>query len=374
MDCGLIPDQKAIINMYIALETDKNIGGVCGFMGIKFQDVYSEAIIRTQMYEYNMGHMLDKPFESLFGYIQVLPGAFSGYRWDALKRDDDGECILDEYLISELDPDIILTLEQKNMFLAEDRILCLKIFSKRKKAYTLRYLPNAKARVDPITHLMALVGQRRRWINGSYFALKKLLKNQAMTYISVALFFVIVFIMVMTSVTQVTLSGYQQGHDPIFQIFGTTVFITLYIMSILGIMFYSISFNNQNHQVQRNFYKISTFLGIIMIVAVCLMTYYIIEIAYYMVQKYLLHASITELSNIGILTEWEDGILKTIFCGLVVFGFLLNLVPILIYPTRILETMKCTFDFIAYQATYVHLLLVYAICRIDDLSWGTKNT
>jgi chitin synthase len=44
------------------------------------------------------------------------------------------------------------------MFLAEDRILCLKIFSKRKKSYTLRYLPNAKARVDPVTHLMALVG------------------------------------------------------------------------------------------------------------------------------------------------------------------------------------------------------------------------
>lgn len=36
--------------------------------------------------------------------------------------------------------------------------------------YTLDYLPDAESVVDPVTSLTLLLGQRRRWINGSWFA------------------------------------------------------------------------------------------------------------------------------------------------------------------------------------------------------------
>lgn len=34
IDCGLVPDSDALVNFFTAMEADKNIGGVCGFMGL----------------------------------------------------------------------------------------------------------------------------------------------------------------------------------------------------------------------------------------------------------------------------------------------------------------------------------------------------
>ncbi len=50
-------------------------------------------IQRAQQIEYHLAHLIDKPFESIFRFIHVLPGAFSGYNMRALipetKESDD---------------------------------------------------------------------------------------------------------------------------------------------------------------------------------------------------------------------------------------------------------------------------------------------
>ena len=48
-----------------------------------------------------MSNILDKPTESVFGYISVLPGAFSAYRYIALKNDSEGRGPLSSYFKGE---------------------------------------------------------------------------------------------------------------------------------------------------------------------------------------------------------------------------------------------------------------------------------
>jgi chitin synthase len=95
--------------MWQHMEKNPKCGGVCGYMGLRIESAGDElgyrsdgfdrqhrgwctrfcdcllSIQRAQQFEYHYAHMLDKPFEAFFNYIHVLPGAFSGYRWKALK-------------------------------------------------------------------------------------------------------------------------------------------------------------------------------------------------------------------------------------------------------------------------------------------------
>jgi chitin synthase len=59
---------------------------------------------------------------------------------------------------------------ESNVYLAEDRILCMGI---HKNDYDLMFLPDAYSFVDPVKNIPDLMGQRKRWINGSYFAFEK---------------------------------------------------------------------------------------------------------------------------------------------------------------------------------------------------------
>lgn len=58
----------------------------------------------------------------------------------------------------------------KNMFLAEDRILCFELVAKANAQWTLTYVKPSKAETDVPESAAELIGQRRRWLNGSFAA------------------------------------------------------------------------------------------------------------------------------------------------------------------------------------------------------------
>jgi cellulose synthase/poly-beta-1,6-N-acetylglucosamine synthase-like glycosyltransferase len=56
--------------------------------------------------------------------------------------------------------------------------------------------------------------------------------------------------------------------------------------------------------------------------------------------------------------------------GISVLG---HLFPTIFNFRKGLELIASLKDYLAYAPTYIHLLIIYAFCRIDDLSWGTKG-
>ena len=98
-----------------------------------------------------MGHTPDKACESFFGFTQVLPGAYSVFRWSAIKGGP-----LDTFFRNVTRTETP-TCAEANEYLAEDRIMCLEIYTKIGCGYKLAYVPDAKAFTDAPPDMMTLM-------------------------------------------------------------------------------------------------------------------------------------------------------------------------------------------------------------------------
>ncbi|KXS14698.1 glycosyltransferase family 2 protein [Gonapodya prolifera JEL478] len=180
IDIGTRPLDKAIYHLWKVFDRHPNVGGACGEiraeLGPWWKNVWNP-LVAAQNFEYKISNILDKPLESAFGYISVLPGAFSAYRYAALQantRDKQGNVAgpLQAYFKGEalhsgkLQGNTFIN----NMYLAEDRILCFELVSKTDESWVLRYERASAAETDVPDAIPELIKQRRRWLNGSTFA------------------------------------------------------------------------------------------------------------------------------------------------------------------------------------------------------------
>jgi len=190
------------------------------------------------------------------------------------------------------------------MYLAEDRIMCLGIHS---LGYTLDYLPDAESVVDPVTSLTRLLGQRRRWINGSWFAFNYVHEHsyesdsylfciqmmyytvvQRISWIQVAIFYVTMNLTLIASVQSYVVPAISSFFNTTqsYQLYNYSISIFnfqnvinsipdiinfIYIVLLFGCLLYSALVNHNNNRFKKVYYLASTLLGIYAIIVMMLL-------------------------------------------------------------------------------------------------------
>jgi chitin synthase len=119
--------------------------------------------------------------ESVFGFITVLPGAFSAYRFEAIEGApmeayfktlslgassltpfEGMPCWCSLCASSHSHPIATIYTQTGNMYLAEDRILVFELLAKSDCQWTMTFVKDAVARTDVPENLVDLIKQRRR--------------------------------------------------------------------------------------------------------------------------------------------------------------------------------------------------------------------
>ena len=172
IDAGTKPGKDSIYHLWKAFDLEPMCGGACGEIKAMLASGKKliNPLVATQNFEYKMSNILDKPLESAFGFISVLPGAFSAYRYIALQNDKTGQGPLEKYFAGEKLHGANAGIFTANMYLAEDRILCFELVAKRNCRWILQYVKSSTGETDVPDRMTEFILQRRRWLNGSFFA------------------------------------------------------------------------------------------------------------------------------------------------------------------------------------------------------------
>lgn len=399
LDAGTQPSGKSLYHLWKEFDRDPAVAGACGEIKAKLQpkQFFTNPLVYGQNFEYKISNILDKPTESVFGFISVLPGAFSAYRTAALENDLNGRGPLEKYfkgeflhssgVVDENDDERLLKQSMlkdeagiftSNMYLAEDRILCFELVAKRGCSWVLRYCKSASAETDVPEGLAEFILQRRRWLNGSFFAAIYALAhfpklwssshsiakkfwlhveffyqflNLVVSWFSIGSYF-LVFRILTTSLADSDLN-FAPGNVL------SVIFLWLYLASIVTT--FVLSFGNKPKGTEKFYIVIVIFFSILMA--------YMIFAAIFMAVKSI--ESIYHAGNITVATFFKNAEFRDLVVATSSTYALYFIASFLYFEPWHMFTSFA--QYILLSPAYINVLNIYAFCNIDDISWGTKG-
>lgn len=401
LDAGTKPGHKSLLSLWEAFYNDKDLGGACGeihaLLGPGWRKLLNP-LVAAQNFEYKISNILDKPLESSFGYVSVLPGAFSAYRYRAIMgRPLEQYFHGDHTLSSQLGKKGIegMNIFKKNMYLAEDRILCFELVAKAGSKWHLTYVKASKGETDVPEGAPEFIGQRRRWLNGSFAASIYSLVHFARFYKSghnlLRMFFF--HIQMMYNLASVTLSWFalsaywlttkvimdivggspdSSNDEDAFPFGNTATPIVNTVLEYIYIAFLLLQFI----LALGNRPKGSKIAYIISFCVFGLIQLYVIILSMYLVYR-----AFTSRDETDIITDKGARIfVETFFAstgpGIIIIAlaatFGLYYVASFLYldPWHMFTSF---FQYLMIMPSYINVLMIYAFSNWHDVSWGTKG-
>lgn len=415
LDCGTVPHKFGIFKFFQTLEANKELGGVCGYLigkensiestktkQLPFKFEYDDedsirmkiipilmnfvlkilnfyislienifSLRKAQQFDYAWENIYNKSYQSAFGYVAVLPTAWSAYRWDALNEDS---LLEKEYFFSVKNPDYVYkSVEEANIMLSTDRLLSLAIISKRNQQFYLKYCPEALAEVDLIETIPEFLTQRKRIINSNFYALDQIIfynnklrfsKHSSSSklmfsfvtfmskisliihYLLLSFYFVSIKIIMFSYFDQISLINNSKSSLAGF-------FLFYFIALMITLIFLSLEFKSIDKDMVFFFRIISHFLGIFMLFGFSILSILIFTEVFKKPAGFF-------INQIVIQSE------VLIICASVLSVVISN-------PSAWKNLIFGFVHYLYYLPTYAHITVVYAFCRIDDLSCGVRG-
>lgn len=378
LDVGTKPDNHAVYNLWKAFDRDSNVAGAAGeikAMKGKGWINLTNPLVASQNFEYKMSNILDKPLESLFGYVSVLPGALSAYRYIALTNHEDGTGPLASYFRGE---DLLNTSKthsntkknffEANMYLAEDRILCWELVAKRNENWVLKFVKLATAETDVPESVAEFLSQRRRWINGAFFAALYSLKNFRKVWYTDHSFArkfwlhvefvyqIVVLIFSFFSLSNFYLTFYFLTGSVINDVNGGFWMFTIFNYLCICVLtsLFVVSIGNRPHG-SGNIFK-----TLIILLTICAL--YALVVGFWFV--------ISTIQRFGIGDSSAYVFVSIVVSLLSTYGLYTLMSILYLDPWHMLT---CSVQYFLMIPSYTCTLQIFAFCNTHDVSWGTKG-
>ncbi|XP_026727307.1 chitin synthase chs-2-like [Trichoplusia ni] len=328
---GDIDFKPAAVTLLIDLmKKDKNLGAACG----RIHPVGSGFMAWYQMFEYAIGHWLQKATEHMIGCVLCSPGCFSLFRGKALMDDN----VMKKYTLTAHEARHFVQYDQ-----GEDRWLCTLLLQ---RGYRVEYSAASDAFTHCPEHFDEFFNQRRRWVPSTMANIFDLLGDSKRT------------IKVNDNISTLYIL-YQS-----MLMFGTILGPGTIFLMMVGAM-NAITQMSMMNALLLNLIPVLTFLIVCMTCKAKTQLFLANVIT-------CLYAMVMMMVIVGIAMQIvEDGWLApSSMFTVVTFGAFF--VTAALHPQEIICLLYIFVYYVTIPSMYM-LLIIYSLCNLNNVTWGTRE-